>query len=196
MFKKNLLLKFSSLMLAVLTLAGAPTIIYAAQGTTGGTAAPQAAPVNEWHPTRPAAGMGSIVWTNYNGNGGQLSVDLQRGNLESVREDRQDTHHFIVDWQNTYTVSPAMNNIPGRMQVNLAPGTYNYTASVPDIGTVNGTLELKAGQVEDLSFYGGEPKTIVHNHSQSHGHNTDHTFTTIVFTKLLEAEQDVTAQAR
>ena len=196
MLKRNLLLKFSSLMLATSMLAGTPAIIHAAQGTTGGAAASQTAAVNEWHPSRPATGMGSIVWTNFNGNGAQLYVDLQKGNLVAVREDKQNTHQFIVDSQSSYTVPTAANSIPGRMQINVVPGTYNYTASVPDVGTVNGTFEVKAGQVTDLSFYGGDPKTIVHNHSQSHGDSTKHTSESIVFTKLLVAQEDMTAQAR
>jgi hypothetical protein len=47
-----------------------------------------------------------------------------------------------------------------------------------------------------LSFYGGDAKTLVHNHSQSHGDNTQPTTTSVVFTKLLVAPQDLTAQAR
>ena len=196
MLKRNLLLKVSSLMLATSMLVGTPAIIHAAQGTAGGSAASQTAAVSEWHPARPAAGMSSIVWTNFNGNGAQLNIDLERGNLVAVRENKQNTHQFIVDSQSAYTVPTAANSIPGRMQINVAPGTYNYTASAPDIGTVNGSFEVKAGQVIGLSFYGGEPKTIVHNHSQSHGDNTKHTSESIVFTKLLVAQGDLTAQAR
>ena len=196
MLKRNLLLKFSSLMLATSMLAGTPAIIYAAQGTTGGTAASQTAAVNEWHPSRPATGMGSIVWLNSFGSGAPLTVDLQKGNLVSVREDKRNTHEFIVDSQSLYTVPEAANGAMGHLQLNLAPGTYNYTASVPNVGTVNGTIEVTAGQVMGLSFYGGGSKTVVHNHSQSHGDNTKHTSESIVFTQLLEAQEDMTAQAR
>ena len=197
MFKRNLLLKFSSLMLAALMLAGVPAISYAAQGTTGGTAAPQTAAVNEWHPTRPAVGMGSVVWTNYNGYGGQLTIDLQGGHYAVDNLGKQHSD-FIVNSVNFYTVPQAQNSTPGRMQINLAPGTYNYTANVANIGSLNGTIEVKVGQVTGLSFYGGDPKTIVHNHSQSNGHddNLRHTSTSTVFTKLLVAQEDLTAQAR
>src|SRR5262245_59967447 len=195
MLKRNLLLKFSSFVLAASMLVGAPAVIYAAQGNTSGTAAAQTAAANAWHPARPATGMGSIVFVNYNGDGAQLSIDMQRGNLVDVKDDNQHTHQFIVDAQNSYTIATAANNLPGRMQVNLTPGTYNYTASVPNIGTLNGTIEVKAGQVTGLSFYGGDPKTIVHNHSQSHN-NSEHTSSSIVFTKLLVAQADLTAQAR
>ena len=198
MLKRNLLLKCSAVMLAGLLLAGTPALMYAAQGATTGSAtkAQTAVVANEWHPGRPAAGMSSIVWTNFNGNGAQLNIDLERGNLVAVRENKQNTHQFIVDSQSSYIVPTAANSIPGRLQINLAPGSYNYTASAPDIGTVNGSFEVKAGQVIGLSFYGGEPKTIVHNHSQSHGDNTKHTSESIVFTKLLVAQEDLTAQAR
>jgi len=191
----NVSIKLGSLLLAALLLVSFPAITQAAPGTTG-KVMPQTATLTSWQPARPPAKMASIVWTNYNGNGGQLSIDLQRGNLEAVRDNGQDTHQFIVDSQSSYVIPAAMNSDPGRMQANIAPGTYEYTASVPDIGTVNGTLTVKAGQVIGLSFFGGDPKTIVHNHSQSHGHNTDHSYSVIVFTKLLSAEQDLTAQAR
>ena len=196
MLKRNLLLKFSSLMLATSMLAGTPAIIHAAQGTTGGTAAPQTAAINAWHPARPAAGMGSIVWLNSFGSGAPLTVDLQRGNLVSVRDNKRNTHEFIVDSQSLYTVPEAAKGVMGHLQLNLAPGTYNYTASVPNVGTVNGTIEVAAGQVMGLSFYGGGSKTVVHNHSQSHGDHTKHTSDSIVFTKLLEAQENMTAQAR
>lgn len=193
MLRRTLLLKSSLVILAVSMLTGAPVVIHAASGSTGGATASTAAAINAWRPVQPAAGMGSIVWTNFNGNGAQLNIDLERGNLVSVRENKQNTHQFIVDSQNSYTISTAMNDIPGRMQINVAPGTYNYTASVPGVGTVNGTFELKAGQVMGLSFYGGEPKTIVENHSH---HNNDHTVSTTIFTELLVAQGDLTAQAR
>jgi hypothetical protein len=194
MLKRNLLLKFSSVMLAASLLAGTPVIIHAQQATAGKTMT-QAAAAHAWYPARPAAGMGSIVWLNSFGSGAPLTIDLQRGNLVSTRDDHKNTHEFIVDSENLYTLPEATNSGMGHLQLNLAPGTYNYTASVPNVGTVNGTIEVTAGQVIGLSFYGGEPKTIVHNHSQSHGHNTDHTFSSTVFTKLLVAQEDMTAQA-
>jgi hypothetical protein len=195
MLKRNLLLKISSLMLATSMLLGAPAIIHAAQGTAGSSAASQSV-ANEWRPARPAAGMGSIVWLDSFGSGAPLTLDLQRGNLVSTRDDHKNTHEFIVDSENVYTLPEATNDGMGHLQLNLAPGTYNYTASVPNVGTVNGTAEVKAGQVTGLTFYGGDPRTIVHNHSQSHGNNTKPTSESIVFTKLLVAQEDMTAQAR
>jgi hypothetical protein len=134
--------------------------------------------------------------TNYFGKGGQLTVDLERGHRVSVREDQKNTDEFIVDWQNHYTVSEETNGIPSRMQINLAPGTYRYTASVPDVGTVNRTIDVAAGQVIGLGFYGGSPTEVVHNHSQSHGDNTKHTDVSYDFKELLVAQEDMTAQAR
>lgn len=232
MLTRNLLLKFSSLMLAGSMLAGMPAIIPAAQAATGGgaksivatnkndkdhtgnglsskniinTAAPQVSgstiasqtpAVNGWAPTRPAAGMGSIVFLNSFGSGTSLTIDLQQGSLEAVRDNKKDTHEFIVSSDGFYMVPVATDSGMGRLQLNLAPGSYNYTASVPNIGTVNGSFDVTAGQIMGLTFYGGDAKTIVHNHSQSHGDNATHSSTSVVFTKLLAAPQDVTAQAR
>lgn len=222
MLTRNLLLKFSSLMLAGSLLAGVPAIIPAAQAASGhhdhghlgnglsskhvdNTAAPQVSTsttaaqtpaINSWAPARPAAGMGSIVFFNSFGGGTSLTVDLQQGTLEAVRDNKKDTHEFIVNSDNLYTVPEATNNGMGRLQLNLAPGSYNYTASVPDVGTVNGNFDITAGQIMGLSFYGGDAKTIIHNHSQSHGNNNEHTSTSVIFTKLLVAPQDLTAQAK
>jgi hypothetical protein len=195
MLKRNLLIKFSSLMLATSMLAATPAIIHAAQGTGGGTAATQSAAINAWRPTRPAAGMASLVLLNSFGSGAPLTIDLQRGNLVSVREDKKNTHQFIIDSENLYTLPEATNSGMGHLQLNLAPGTYNYTASVPNVGTMNGTIEVTPGQVIGLSFYGGGSRTVVHNHSQSHGDNTKPTSESVVFTKLLVAQEDMTAQA-
>ncbi|MBI1880429.1 MAG: hypothetical protein HYR94_19805 [Chloroflexi bacterium] len=88
--------------------------------------APQASTVDAWQPVAAAPGQGSIAWTNYNGD--ELTIDLN-GTL--------------------YKVSPAANNIPGRLQINVAPGLYRYTASVPN-GSLNGEINVVAGQVTGL----------------------------------------------
>ena len=194
MLKRILLLKFSSVILAVSLLAGIPAISHAQQ-PAGGQEMTQAA-ANEWRPGQPAEGMGSTVWTNYNGNGGQLFIDLQKGNLEVVREHNRNTEQFIIASQNSYTVPTAANDMPGRLQIDVVPGTYNYTASVPDVGTVNGTFEVKAGQVIGLNFYGGEPKTVGHHHGHSDDDSAQHAAERIIFTKLLVAQEDMTTQAR
>ncbi len=84
--------------------------------------------VDTWQPAVAAPGQGSIAWTNYNGD--ELTVDLN-GTL--------------------YKVPPAANNIPGRLQINLTPGLYRYTVSVP-YGSLNGEVNVVAGQVVGLSL--------------------------------------------
>lgn len=182
MSKRNFLLKIGLVGLAAFMLMGLPTLMYAATNDT-------------WQPTRPAAGMGSAVWVNYNGGGGALIIDLQKGTFVRQEDNHQTTNNFVVTSDNQFTVPPAANDMPGRMQMNLDPGSYRYTASVPGIGTVNGTLEVTAGQITGLSFYGTDPKTVVENH-HSHGNNNDHSTSTIVFTKLAVAPEDLTSQAR
>lgn len=92
------------------------------------TPAPQAPAGDTWQPVAAAPGQGSIAWTNYVGD--ELTVDLN-GIL--------------------YKVPPASNNIPGHLQINVAPGLYRYTASVPN-GSFNGELNLAVGQVMGLNF--------------------------------------------
>jgi hypothetical protein len=91
------------------------------------TPAPQAPAGDTWQPVAAAPGQGSIAWTNYVGD--ELTVDLN-GTL--------------------YKVPPAANNIPGHLQINVAPDLYRYTASVPN-GSLNGELNLTAGQVVGLN---------------------------------------------
>jgi hypothetical protein len=92
------------------------------------TPASQVPAGDTWQPVAAAPGQGSIAWTNYNGD--ELTVDLN-GTL--------------------YKVPPAANNVPGHLQINVAPGLYRYTASVPN-GSFNGELNLVAGQVIGLNF--------------------------------------------
>lgn len=91
------------------------------------TPVPQAPVGDTWQPVEAAAGQGSLAWTNYNGD--ELTVDLN-GTI--------------------YKVPPTANNVPGRLQINLAPGLYRYTASVPN-GSLNGEINLAAGQVVGLN---------------------------------------------
>jgi hypothetical protein len=174
MLKRNVLLRFSSVMLATWLLAGTPAIIYAQQ-PDGGKTMTQAA-VNEWYPARPPAGMGGLVWLNYNGKGDELTVDLN-GTL--------------------YKVSEATNNGPGYLQTNLAPGTYTYTASVPDIGAISRTIDVVAGRVTSLSFYQSDPVMIDIHHSSAHSDNgRQEYFRPASDNRLVVAEGDMTAQAR
>lgn len=97
--------------------------------------APAAEPapvVDTWTPRTAAPGQGSIVWVNHSGVD-ELTIDLA-GQL--------------------YSVSPKVNEIPGRLQVDVAPGFYRYTASVPN-GSVNGEITVVAGQVTSLSIVPG-----------------------------------------
>jgi hypothetical protein len=88
-----------------------------------------AAPVTDtWQPRAAAPGQASIAWTNYTGE--ELTIDLN-GTI--------------------YKAPPAANNIPGRLQIDVAPGLYRYTASVPN-GSLNGELNAVAGQVAGLNI--------------------------------------------
>ncbi len=90
--------------------------------------APVAPVVDTWQPTAPAPGQSSLAWTNYNGD--ELTVDLN-GQL--------------------YKVPGAVANVPGRLQINVAPGVYRYTASVP-YGSLNGEVNVTSGQVVGLTI--------------------------------------------
>lgn len=88
---------------------------------------PQTPVVDTWQPVAAALAQGSLAWTNYTGD--ELTVDLN-GTL--------------------YKIPPAVNNIPGHLQINVAPGQYNYTASVPN-GSLNGQVTVIPGQVMGLN---------------------------------------------
>jgi hypothetical protein len=102
--------------------------------------------VDTWQPSVAAPGQGSIVWTNYNGD--ELTIDL----------------NGVI-----YKVAPAANNLPGRLQTEVAPGLYRYTASVPN-GSLNGEVTMVAGQItgliiaakiqEEPSYDIGEPSPL------------------------------------
>lgn len=89
-------------------------------------------PVDTWQPAAPMAGLGSIVWVNHSGQD-ELTVDLA-GQL--------------------YKVAPKVNDIPGRLQIDVAPGTYRYTASVP-YGSLNGEITVVAGEVTGINIIPG-----------------------------------------
>jgi hypothetical protein len=90
--------------------------------------------LDTWQPTVAAPGTASLVWINFMGD--ELTVDLN-GHI--------------------YKVAPPANNIPGRLQIEVAPGDYTYTASVP-AGSVNGQLAAVAGQVTGLTIYADPPE--------------------------------------
>lgn len=85
--------------------------------------------VDTWQPAAAAPGTGSIVWVNH-GGADELTVDVE-GRL--------------------YKVPPKTGNIPGRLQIDLPPGAYRYTASVPN-GSLNGEFTVTAGQVLALEI--------------------------------------------
>jgi hypothetical protein len=91
-----------------------------------------ATPVDSWQPVAPMPGKGSIVWINHSGQD-ELTVDLA-GQL--------------------YKVAPKMNDIPGRLQADVSPGTYSYTASVP-YGSLNGEISVVAGNVTGINIIPG-----------------------------------------
>jgi hypothetical protein len=143
MLSKNLLLKVSSLLVISLMVA-APAFAKSPkeskpegrledsteQSAVYGTA-------NTGALALPAAGMGSINLINYFGAGDQLTVDFNG-----------------IDY-----VVPASpdggSGVWNHAEFSLAPGTYNWTASVMGNDTVvNGTIDVVAGKVTSIGFYG------------------------------------------
>jgi hypothetical protein len=108
-----------------------------------------AAQVDTWQPSQPPAGMGSVVFINHTGQGAALTVDLA-GTL--------------------YNVPDKANDIPGRVQVNLPPGTYAFTADAFNFATSR-TVEVKAGQVIGLNFMGVGSELVVLNSSEATDEN-------------------------
>lgn len=98
-----------------------------------------ASPVEDtWRPATATAGKGSIVWVNHWG-GDAVTIDLN-GTI--------------------YKVPPATTGVPGRLQVNVTPGFYRYTASVP-YGSINNEINVVTGQVTGINIYSDplpEPK--------------------------------------
>ena len=83
--------------------------------------------------------MGSLVWVNYSGDD-ELTIDLS-GQL--------------------YKVPPQANGIPGRLQIDVQPGYYRYTASVP-YGSLNGEINVAAGQVTGINIVPGIKESPVY----------------------------------
>jgi len=175
MLKRNLVLKLGTLMIAVSALAATFTLIYAHKKDDDTTVAPIVL-ANAAQIARPAAGMGSIVWTNYMGKGDELFVDLAG---------------------TQYAVPEETNGIPVRGQISLAPGTYNFTASVPNVGSVTRSIDVAAGHVIGLSFFLGSPNLVNNNHSLQTGDVGQHSYITFSdYDQLLMVQGDLTNQAR
>ncbi len=100
----------------------------------------QASPLEEipvldtWQPAAATPMMGSLVWVNHIGD--ELTLDLN-GTL--------------------YKVLPKANELPGRLQIDVAPGDYRYTASVP-AGSLNGELTMISGEVIALNIMADPPE--------------------------------------
>ncbi len=139
MLNKNLLLKVTSL-LAIGLMLNAP-LVALAKG-------PEAKEDSKDNPSAvfgtgntgalalPASGMGSIELINYDGGSSQLTVDFNG-----------------IDY-----VIPAStqggSGVWNHVEFSLAPGTYNYTASVTgNPSTINNTIVVEAGKVMSIGFY-------------------------------------------
>jgi hypothetical protein len=145
MFNKNLLLRVSSLLVVGLMIATTAGISYAAGPSVDSdnkkdaddhTPSAVMGMGNTAALALPSSGMGSIDLINYDGANETLTVDFAGV---------------------TYQIPGSPNGGSGvwnHAQIFLAPGTYNYTASVPGNDTVlNNTIEVVAGKVTSLGFY-------------------------------------------
>ena len=126
-----------------------------------------------WQPSLPPAGQGSVVWTNHFGQGWELFVDLE-GSL--------------------YKIPEKSNDIPGRLQLDLAPGTYTYTASVPGVGAATQTVEVKPGRVINLSLAGRVE--IKENNHRNDDDEEKFAVEPLTYNEVLVYQEDVTNQAR
>jgi hypothetical protein len=132
-----------------------------------------AAQTDAWQPNRPSPGMGSVVFINHIGQGGALTVDLA-GTL--------------------YQVPDKANDMPGRVQINLAPGTYAFTADAFNFATSR-TVEVTAGQVIGLNFLGVGSELVALNSNEEKDENA-HDSRIFKFTDLGVVFEDITNQAQ
>ena len=128
MLNRNALLKFASLAVIGLMTVGSPALIQAAS---------PAGSANAGSIALPPAGMGSILLVNYDGGSEELDVNFA-GTL--------------------YKVPPETDGTPSQMEINLAPGTYTYSASVAgNHTTINNSIDVAAGKVISLGFVDNLP---------------------------------------
>jgi hypothetical protein len=81
---------------------------------------------------KPPAGMGSVVLIN---------------------QDTMSGETLTVTFNGTpYTVAPQSGSATSEMEINLAPGSYTYSASLPGISAINKSVDVTAGRVTSLSF--------------------------------------------
>ncbi len=161
MFNKNLWLRVVSLLVILSAIAAVPAFASAPSGKITGNYAVNGTG-NTGEIAMPSAGMGSIVLINYNGAGGApLLVDFNG-----------------VD----YVIPPSTEGGSGvwnHVEINLAPGTYTYTASVANKGFNTSAVQIAAGKVTSLGF--------LTNPDQHH---------TSINLALLAFPGDMTAQAK
>jgi hypothetical protein len=82
--------------------------------------------VDTWQPEVAGPGSTSLVFANFVGDELTLDLNGQR-----------------------YTVAPPARDIPGRLQLDVSPGLYRYTASVP-AGSTNGEIKYDVGEEFEL----------------------------------------------
>jgi hypothetical protein len=172
MLNKNLLLKVSSLLAIGIMLAGTPALALAhepkeAHEVTGDLAVLGTG--NTGPLTTAAPNMGSVVMINYFGSGRSLYVTI-----DGVR----------------YEIPAQTGDSANHSQIQLAPGTYAFTGSVPDVGDVTRSVDVTAGSVTGLNFYGGSPTTLL----ESGDDGGNRPGSTIAFEDLLFAQSDLTGQ--
>jgi hypothetical protein len=129
-----------------------------------------AAQNDTWQPGRPAPGTGSVVFINHIGQGGGVTVDLAG---------------------TVYKVSDKVNDLPSRLQINLAPGTYAFTVSAFD-SAASHTVEVMPGQVTGLNFIGAGSQLVVHNTNDEDRATTR----SYKFTDVAVVFDDITDQAQ
>jgi len=84
----------------------------------------------------PPASMGSVDVINYDGGGDTLTVSLSGFSFQIPPSLNGGNHQW------------------NHMELNLAPGTYSYTASFPANDTIaSGSVQIEAGKITGLGFY-------------------------------------------
>ena len=132
MIGKTLLFKVAALpAITALALTFTPATIYAA-GNTMNQQPTTEQQASAWQPAPAKPDMSSIVFTNYDGGGEAILIDLG-GQM--------------------YTVPAATATGPGRLQIDVAPGATPFTASLPGFGSANRAIDLKTGQIEGVDLY-------------------------------------------
>ena len=172
MFKRNAVLKLGVLVIVALMLASIPGVSMA-HDPSHDSVVPLTEIAISGPIKTPAAGMGGLVFINYNGGSEQLNITLQG---------------------KEYKVAPEANGAPSFGQIDLAPGTYDYTANVANVGDVTASVDVVAGKVIGLGFVGADPEVVVHNSSREGSDASAHTFLTLKNTKLIVYEGDMTPQ--